>query len=272
MLPVTDIEAVMSRVYGKDVSVFEKSFLAKSVERRILLLNGISKKPYAEVLSEDENEANIFFDSLTINYSEFFRNPLSFALLEKTVLPRLIKDKIQNSGIRIWSAGCAAGQEAFSLAMVADELIRKQDKSINLRIFGTDISEKSLAIAIKGKFETSELGNVYLRRILEYFDHRGDIYTVSDHLKSSINFSLYDLLDANSVSPAASIFGDFDLICCCNVLFYYGKEIRQAILNKLYFSLSPKGFLITGDAECEIVPKDKFRPVFPSAAVFQKIW
>ncbi len=271
MVAVAEILNVMNNVYGKDISVYERSFLLKSVEKRLAALNGISNKQYAGVLAEDENEAYALFSSLTICYSDFFRNPLTFALLEQLILPRLIDEKSPNSEIRIWSAGCAAGQETYSIAMVLDELIRRKEKATNFRVFGTDISENSLTKARKGVFNRLELGNVNLGRMSNYFSQRGENYTISDNLKDSIDFSFDDLLDSNSISPAASIFGDFDLICCSNLLFYYNAEIRQAILKKLYLSLSRKGYLVTGEAEREIVAKYRFRPVYPPAAVFQKI-
>ena len=270
MTAIPELLDVMNRVYGKDVSIYDRSFLLKSIDKRISALKGISKKTYTEVLAGDEHEANILYDSLTICYSDFFRNPLTYALLEEWIFPRLLAEKQLNSEIRIWSAGCASGQETYSLAMTLDELIRRHERLTPFRVFGTDISEKELETARKGEFESSEVGNITLRRITDYFTRNAEVYTVSGGLKNSIDFSCHDLLDKNSISPVESIFGDFDLICCCNLLIYYSTEIRQTILNKLHLSLSPQGYLVTGEAERDIVAKSRFRPVLPPAAVFQK--
>ena len=270
MKKVVHIVEVMKSMHGLDISMYESYFLQKSIEKRITLLNLTDAGDFEHLLSENKEEANALLGSLNICYSEFFRNPLSFALLEQMILPRIIEDKPENSEIRIWSAGCAAGQEAFSIAMVLDDLIRRKEKNIRFRIFGTDISVKAIEKAGRGVYDASEVQNISLKMISQYFTRQGESYVISQNLKDCIDFSHDDLLDPRSVSPSKSIYGDFDLICCSNILFYYKPEIRQMILSKLYISLSPKGYLITGEAEREIVAKFKFRPVMLPAAIFQK--
>ncbi|MCX6286146.1 MAG: hypothetical protein NTY96_03450 [Bacteroidetes bacterium] len=271
MKAIAEIVEVMNRDHGMDISMYEESFLVKSVKKRMTLLNLDNDASFTKLITKDENEAVAFLRSLNICYSEFFRNPLVFALLEQIVFPRLIEEKPLNSEIRIWSAGCAGGQEPYSIAMVFDDLIRRKEKINRFRVFATDISEKALEGARKGVYNSADVQNISLRRISQYFTLKGETYTISKQLKDSIDFSEYNLLDPNSISPSASIFGDFDLIDCSNLLFYYKPDIRQVILGKLYHSLTPKGYLVTGDAEREIVAKHKFRPVASPAAVFQKI-
>lgn len=272
MKAFAEIVDVMSREHGLDISMYEKSFLVKSLEKRMTLLKINNDASYTELITHDQNEAAALLHSLNICYSEFFRNSLVFALLEQIVFPRFIDEKPVNSEIRIWSAGCAGGQEPYSIAMVLDDLIRRKEKTNKFRVFATDISEKALASAQKGSYDSKDVQNISLRMISHYFTLKGETYSVTRQLKESIDFSEYDLLDPNSISPAASIFGDFDLVFCSNLLFYYKPAMRQLILDKLYHALSPKGFLITGEAEREIVAKHKFRPVVPPASVFQKSW
>jgi chemotaxis methyl-accepting protein methylase len=271
MRKIAPITELMKSKHGLDISMYESSFILKSVEKRINLLNLKDVDDFADLLSKDKDEANALFSSLNICYSEFFRNPLTFTLLEQIILPRIIEEKPESSEIRIWSAGCAAGQEAYSIAMILDDHIRRKEKATRFRIFGTDISNRAIETAREGVYNASEVQNMSLRMISQYFTRQGESYAVSENLKDCIDFSHDDLLDPRSVSPSKSIYGDFDLICCSNILFYYKPEIRQIILRKLYISLSPKGFLISGEAEREIIAKFKFRTVVPPAAVFQKI-
>ena len=264
------IVEVMSREYKADISMYEKSFVEKSVEKRLIALNIKSLSSFSELLAMDKNEADIFLNSLSISYSEFFRNSLTFALLEQLVLPGLIEEKHANTEIRIWSAACAAGQEPYSIAMLLDDLIRRKEKKSRFRIFGTDVSEKELERARKGVYCLSDVQNVSTGLVMKYFIQKGENYTISDKIKDHVDFSFHDLLDTNYISPASSIFGDFDLVCCSNLLFYYNPEIRQQILNRLYLSLSPGGYLVTGEAEKDIVQRHKFIPVVAPSAVFWK--
>ena len=270
MLDLEKIIDVLQRQYGLDISMYESSFLLKTVEKRANSINRASLSTYIDILVADVVEANALHTSLNINYSEFFRNSITFSLLENIFIPRLIEEKGPNSGIRVWSAGCAAGQEAYSLAMILDEVIRRKEKEMHFRVFGTDTSEKTLAAAKNGIFDAQDVQNVSLKMLARYFNAKRDMYSVSSYLKDHVDFSYHNLLDPRSVSPAASIFGDFDIICCCNLLFYFNPEMRQVILNKLYLSMAPGGLLVTGEAERDIVAKNRFRGLSIPAAIFQK--
>ncbi|MEI6885566.1 MAG: protein-glutamate O-methyltransferase CheR [Bacteroidota bacterium] len=265
-----EIVNLLGRVHKLDLSVFEHTFLSKSVEKRMGALNISDLGVYTGLLKNDKGEALMLYDSMNICYTEFFRNPLTFALLEQLVLPHLIEERNSNTGIRIWSAGCSTGQEPYSIAMKLDEIIRMKEKKVQFRIFATDLSEKALSAAREGIYTLSDVQDISLKRISRYFNVSKSVYRINGTLKDNIDFSHHDFLDSVSVSPAASIFGGFDLVFCCNVLFYYKQEIRNGILNKLYQSLSPGGYLVTGEAEREIVAKTRLRPVAPPAAVFQK--
>jgi chemotaxis protein methyltransferase CheR len=225
-------------------------------------------------LSEDRAEAEAFSRSLNITYSEFFRNPLAFALLEQLILPRLLGEvgKSGRSEVRVWSAGCAAGQEAWSVAILLEELAAARERPVTIRIFATDVSETALALARKGVYDPAAVQNIRLKHLRDYFSAQGEAYVVTPRLRARVDFSAYDLLDARSACPPASLYGDFDLILCSNLLFYYRPDLRQHILDKVCRALSPGGYFVSGEAERDIVAKhDGFGHVAPPAAVFQKI-
>jgi len=265
-----NIVGIANSKHGIDLSCYEDSFLRKAVEKRIGFLNCSNISRYSDILINDKREVVKLSDSLNIGYSEFFRNPLTFAMLEQLIIPRLLDGSKPDSEMRVWSAGCASGQESYSIAMMFDEFLSRKEVPHRFRVFGTDVSEPALARARQGIYETSDVQNISLKFIDKYFTSKSGSYTVCKSIREKIDFSHFDLLDPRMVSPSASIFGDFDLIFCCNILFYYKPEIRPIILNKLYQSLSVDGFLVTGEAEREIVAKFKFRAVAPPAAVFQK--
>jgi chemotaxis protein methyltransferase CheR len=264
------IEAIC-QVDGKEISLYDESFLLKSLETRLTLTSSKTAAEYLARLNDDKTEAGEFNRSLNITFSEFFRNPLAFALLEHLILPRLIEEKSGREEIRIWSAGCAAGQEIYSIAILLDELSYTRGKPISLRMFATDRSETELELARKGVYDYAAVQHVRLKHVRAYFSQKGENFFIIDRFKDSIDFSLHDLLDQHSASPPASIFGDFDIVFCSNLLFYYRPEIQQLILGQVYRSLSKNGCLVTGEAEGAIVEKTgAFSMIAPLATVYKK--
>ena len=265
--------AVMGQTHGRDVSIYNESFLAKSLEKRRQAAACATPTTYLQFLAEDAAEAEAFQRSLRVIYSEFFRNPLAFALLEQLILPGLIEGKVRSQGeIRIWSAGCAAGQEAWSVAMLLDELAAAGARPVPFRIFATDLSETDLDLARCGVYSTAAVGNVRLRHLHSCFSRQGDTYAIAARLKERVDFSLYDLLDGGTTCPPECIYGNFDLVLCSNVLLYYRPEVLRFMLNKLRRSLAPGGYLITGEAERQMVSSvDGFRAVAAHASVFRRV-
>ena len=268
-----NIIKAMARLHGRDLSLYDDVFLAKSLEKRLAATGIPTLTDYGELLAANGIEAETFFLSLSISYSEFFRNPLTFALLEQQVLPVLLADK-ERSGqktLRIWSAGCAAGQEAYSLAILLNELTESRKHPVAFRIFATDNSVAALTAAHQGVYDAMELQNVRLKHLGKYFAGQGGTYKVLPELKCQVNFSVYNLVEEGSDSPSSSIYGDFDLILCSNLLFYYRPEIRQLILGKMHRVLVPGGYLVTGETERDIIVRTPdFRAVVPPIPVFQK--
>ncbi len=268
-----EIIHVMRRTHGRDISPYDKLFLMKSLEKRLAATGIKTAAAYSSCLAQNSAEAEAFFRSLQITYSEFFRNPLTFALLEQLIIPSIIaeKEKAGRAEVRVWSAGCAAGQEAYSIAILLDDLIAACGNTVSFRIFATDISETDLSLAREGLFDYGVVQNVRMKHLNKYFSVKGESCAIVSALKNRVDFSACDLLDERSVCPPASIYGEFDLIVCCNLLFYYRPDIRKFILNKVYRALSPGGYLATGEAEREIVAKiGGFRAVAPPPAVFQR--
>jgi chemotaxis methyl-accepting protein methylase len=247
------------------------SFLEKTVENRMAALALGGSSAYLRYIAENPGEITAFVQSLEVTFSEFFRDPLAVALLAQLVLPRLLEDKSIRGEIRVWSAGCAAGQETYSLAMQLDDLAARWGAPCSWRIFGTDASDDELARAREGVYDVSAVQNVPLKFIRHYFQVKGDRCSVVHHLRDRLTFSRYDLLDRNSTSPPESIYGNFDLVLCSNLLFYYRPGVQRFILAKLRRVIVPGGYLVTGEAERAIVEKmGGFQMVAVPAGVFRK--
>jgi chemotaxis methyl-accepting protein methylase len=267
------IVQIMERAQGLNIAAYDESFLLKTISRRLAETGIETVDAYGECLADNRAEAEALFQSLRIHHSEFFRNPLTFALLEQHILPTLgaAAQQAGRSEIRVWSAGCSTGQEAWSIAMLLADLTRARDRPPPYRIIATDVSASALTAARAGVYDRAALQNVRLKHLLEYFSEAGEAYVVAPRLRAHVDFSLYDLLDERSSCPQASLFGDFDLIFCCNVLFYYRADIRQRILAKISRALAPGGYLVTDEVERECVANHHgLHAVAPPAAVFKK--
>jgi chemotaxis methyl-accepting protein methylase len=258
--------------YQIDISVYDPAFLEKTIYDRISELQLGSLPEYMQYLDNNEDEPCTLQHRLINSYSEFFRNPITFAYLEQVIIPQLFERKRNGKAgeIRIWSAACAAGQEAYSLAMLCCEQAKKNQELSNCRIFATDIATSELDIARKGEYPAEALGKVTLQRVQTYFQRQNEIYTIQPTLKKVVDFSVFDLLSENGSCPPASIYGNFDLVFCSNLLFYYKPKIREIILEKVGKTLAKGGYLITGETERDILKESGFREIFDNSAIFQK--
>jgi chemotaxis protein methyltransferase CheR len=262
---------LLNQARGIDLSKYDESFLIKSFEKRMEATQTDSKEDYCALLENDPNEAGRLLGSLNINYSVFFRNPLTFSVLESIVLPDLIQKRrnSKRSEIRVWSAACAGGQEAYSIAILLEELAGIDNDKHKYRIFATDCCESQLQEAGKGQYTVAALNNLSLKRLNQWFTRLGDIYIIDPGLKEHIDFSLFDLCAGQLACPPASIFGDFDIVFCSNLLFYYKPDYCKIILAKAGGCLANDGYMVTGEVERGIIIKYHYREVYPYSAIFR---
>ena len=257
--------------HGIDISKFDESFLNKTLLRRMKETLYESEATYYSYLEQSHIESDIFLNSLQISYTEFFRNTLTFSVLEKIIIPSIVQKKSTSSRseIRVWSAACAGGQETYSLAMLFHELINCHNVKINFRIFATDQSEIQIKGARSGDYPKSALNSLKLKRVNQWFTKAGETYSVKPELKKNIEFSVFDLLNDKFSCPPTSIFGDFDLIVCANILFYYNPEFQNKIIKKTRNCMSENGYLITGETERDLLIQSGFHEVYPQSAIFR---
>ena len=259
-------------IHGVDIAVYERAFLAKSIEKARLAAGEGSAADYLTRLSQDRAEAASFLRSLRVTYSEFFRNPLACALLEQVILPSLVKSAdTAGREIRVWSAGCATGQEAWSIAILLHELAEAYTHPVSFRIFATDVSDDALALARRGVYDLADVQNARVKHFEQFFAVSRNSCEIIPALRAHVDFSAHDLLDERTVSPSASVYGDFDLLLCSNVLLYYRPETQQRILGRLVGAARAGGWVVTGEAERDIVARHpQLGQVAPPATVFQK--
>ncbi len=268
---LSEITSIMQNIHNLDLSVYENEFLSKAVVRRMTETEHFDHLEYLALLEYSVEEANKLSSALYITYSQFFRDATTFAILEQSVLSNIITNNSENHEIRIWSAGCSTGQEAYSLAILMAELTAQNGRNTRYRIFATDVSQEALKVAREGKYSHNAVLNLKLLHIEKYFERHGESYFIKDDLKSHIDFIQYDLLDHRTLNPPESIYGDFDLIICCNLLIYYNPQSQKNIIDKLKKTLVHSGYLVVGDVEKAILAGDmSFCALDANTAIYQK--
>jgi chemotaxis methyl-accepting protein methylase len=259
----------LNEQYGADLSVYDESFLLKIVQGRMESLKILSMQDYLDNIACKKNEIQSLLNCLNNTYTDFFRDPITFALLRKHILPNIISRKKEKAQMRIWVAGCSTGQEAFSIAMEVNEAIEQSRKEIYCTFIATDKSRNALQYAKKAFYSTIQLREVKLKYLDKYFKPIKDGYQIQDGMKECVRFSYYDMLESETLNPPDSVYGDFDLISCCNMLMYYNSSNRGKIIAKIVSSLSVDGVFITSEAERmifdnmqELVPLSFASPTF----------
>lgn len=252
---VTDVLEFIRLSRNVDFSGFHKSLSERKIVERLQCLSLQSISDYLDFLKKNPDEVDVLINDLVVKFSLFFRNPLVFELLRHDILPRLLSEKKASRDIRIWCAGCASGEEPYSVAIILSELMKQETFPFTSFIFATDVSQSIMAAGIRGVYTAESLENVRLGHLKCYFDKDGKgKYALSETIKKMVHFSIDDLTSDKGFAPPESIFGGFDLILCRNVLIYYDKDIQNRIVNKLYKALDSQGHLVLGS--CEYLPRE----------------
>lgn len=254
-----------------DFTGYRHSVLKRRINKRLSVTNTNSFEEYYKFLIKNSSEIDALIDTLTINVSRFFRNPLVFDFISEKLIPPMIFEKIQTDEkyLRIWSAGCACGEEPYSLAIIFNEFLEKESIDLVLNIFATDINKTSLKCAEEGLYNFESIKEVKYGLFKKYFKEKRDLFKIISLIKGMVSFSFYNLIEKRSYVPPESIYGNFDLIFCRNVLIYFNLEHQNGIFEKLYRALAPKGYLVLG--ESEIVP-NKYKKHFKRVSKFYKIF
>ena len=241
---------------GFNCEYYKEAHFRRRINVRVRATNSESYRAYLKLLKEDPQEYEFLLDALTVNVSEFFRNPETFRIIEKEVIPSLVKNRsgLFLRSIRIWSAGCAAGEEAYSLAILLHRILKNDFNKYRIRIIGTDIDTQSLEKAKKGIYNENSLKNLDSGTKERYFFKQGDNYQVIDEFKSITQFKRHDLISDPRIDH-------FDLIVCRNVMIYFKKEIQEQLQLNFYKALGKGGFFIIGKSETLLgTASSLFRP------------
>jgi len=230
---------------GINCAGYKDDFLKRRLEGRMRLLGLKSYADYAHYIEKHSTEFTDLYDALTINVSEFFRDMSVWNALRQSILPALVKQKLASGKkeLKVWSAGCADGEETYTHAILVLETLAFLSKSFKIQILGTDIDPPSLERAKKGTYSPVRLRLVNQSILQRYFLPNADgTLSVTKPVRDLVAFKHHDLFTA----PDSS---DFDIISCRNVIIYFSRELQQHLFQNFYNALAPDGYLILGKVE-----------------------
>jgi two-component system, chemotaxis family, CheB/CheR fusion protein len=235
------ILALLRKASGVDFAQYKQNTLQRRIARRMLVNNVSSLGEYAATLERRPSEVTDLYNDILISVTQFFREPAMFTSLAR-IEPGLLQKRDRKAPFRIWAAGCASGEEAYSLAIAIYEVMEAEGVSTPIQLFGTDISETAIDRARAAVYPDFIRNDVSPERLSRFFTRIDTGYRISKKIRESCIFARHDLIQ----DPP---FSQLDLVSCRNVLIYLGGAAQQRILPALHYSLKPDGLLILGSAE-----------------------
>lgn len=230
-----EFKGQIHRRFGLYLDGYKETQLKRRIDSLMNQLGIGDYAAYLRLLGEDAAQWQRFIDKITINVSEFFRNPEIFARLEKEVLPELLA---RHTNLKVWSAACADGPEPYSVAIILHE----QAPTARHKIDATDIDEGALAAARRGVYPPRAVQAVTPERLKRYFRREGENFCVSEKIKAMVHFRRHDLLK----DPFP---GGYHLILCRNVVIYFTAAAQLELYRRFYQALAPGGVLFIGATE-----------------------
>jgi two-component system CheB/CheR fusion protein len=255
------ILAILHGATGIDFSLYREKMIKRRILRRLALRNIDGLAEYGERLERDPDELKALQRDLLIGVTSFFRDPESFECLKKVVFPRMLQGRPANETIRVWVAGCATGEEAFSIAISLQEYLTETGAAFPVQIFASDISQAAIEKARTGRYLDNIAADLTQDRLNRYFTKIEGGYQIDKYLREMCVFTRHNLIG----DPP---FSRLDLIGCRNVLIYLGS-VQKDILPLFHYALKPTGFLMLGASE-GVAASDLFSVVDREHGIYAK--
>ena len=261
------LEAVLDYVRqerGFDFTGYKRPTLGRRVAKRMNAVGVSDHGDYLDFLEVHADEFPALFDALLINVTRFLRDPAPWRYLRETTIPALVAARAPDARIRVWSAGCASGQEAYSLAMLLAEALGEEQFLARVKVYATDVDEQALDEARLGTYPLKAAEDVpseLAERFLERTDHR---VTFRRDLRRNVVFGRNDLVHDAPISR-------IDLLACRNVLMYFNAETQAGILRRMHFALRDDGALFLGRSEMLVPHSGLFGPLDLRCRVFGRL-
>lgn len=247
-----------------------RKYHRRNIKRRVVKRMGQRRVAefhrYLELLQADEAEFQVFYGLLTVTVTRFFRDPDVFDTIKNEVLPAVIAGKAEDEEVKVWSIGCASGEEPYSMAIMWEEYFATREGSPRLSIIATDIDRQCLARAGQATYESSSIKQMPDRLVGKYFRHEGSVYALARNIIERVKFTRHDILSDPPIKRT-------DLVLCRNLAFtYFLSSAQGETVRKIHGSLGEGGFFVIGKKET-LTPAATglFEPFEPSLKIFRSV-
>jgi two-component system CheB/CheR fusion protein len=250
---------------GFDFTAYKRTTLSRRIDKRMSTIGVDSYGAYLDYLQVHQDEFTQLFNSILINVTSFFRDAETFDLLRMQVIPKVITASESTGGqIRVWSAGCASGEECYSVAILFVEALGAEPFRERVKIYATDVDEEDLGIARHASYTDRHIEDLPAEYRDKYFDRVNQRWIFKKDLRRNVIFGRHDLLDDAPISRV-------DLLLCRNTLMYFNHEAQAKIVHRFHFALREGGFLVLGKAEMLLNFVGAFAPVDLKQRIFMKV-
>jgi two-component system, chemotaxis family, CheB/CheR fusion protein len=254
----------LKRSRGSDFTGYKRQSLIRRVRRRMQVVDIPSFSEYQHFLEVHPDEYTNLFNTILINVTSFFRDKEAWDFLAKEILPRILASKKDGDMIRIWSAGCASGEEVFTIAMLVIEALGEEMFKSNVKIFATDLDEAAFAQARTAVYTSNDMEPVPPQLRDKYFQVSGGDYIFRPDLRRPIIFGRHDLVQDEPISR-------LDLLICRNTLMYFNAETQGKVLTRFCSALKDTGYIFLGRAELLLTHTGLITPFNLKHRIFAKI-
>lgn len=245
-----------------DFREYKPTTLSRRIQRRLEATKCADIECYLEYLDQRPDEYAKLIDSLLINVTEFFRDPEAWEAIRTEVLPQIATEKRPGDQIRVWCAGCATGQEPYTVAMILSELLGSRIGEYDVRIYATDIDDNALSLARRAEYTDEAVQSVPPELLQKYFTKNGR-WAVNRDLRKLVIFGRHNLVMDPPISHV-------DLVICRNVLIYMSVDLQNRILSKFHYALNTHGYLFLGKAESLLTTSRLFASINDKWRIFRK--
>ncbi|MCV7444347.1 PAS domain S-box protein [Mycobacterium paraense] len=249
---------------GFDFTGYKRTSLMRRVRHRMDQAGYSTFEEYLDVLQASSDEFAALFNTILINVTAFFRDPDAWDFIAAEVIPRMLAERGPDDPIRVWSAGCASGQEAYTLAMLLAEALGPDAFRQRVKIYATDIDEEALSEARAASYDAKAIESVPADLLARYFEQANSRYVFHKDLRRAVIFGRNDLVKDAPISRV-------DLLVCRNTLMYLNAETQRNVVGRLHFALAPQGTLFLGHAEMLLSHSDRFSPLNLKNRIFRKV-
>jgi two-component system, chemotaxis family, CheB/CheR fusion protein len=254
---------LLRRKTGVDFASYKQATIDRRMQRRMSQHQIFNQEDYLSYLQANPPEIEALYTDLLIDVTSFFRDPEVFQALQAEILPQIVTQKSPKSAIRIWVAGCATGEEIYSVAICLLEVMAEAQISTQVQIFATDLNEASIEIARRGIYPLHRVKHLDPQRLAQFFVRVEDGYQINRSVRDLCVFARHNL----GIDPP---FSRLDLIVCRNVLIYFAAKLQKTAIQSLHYGLKPNGFLLLGTSETPGGATELFDPVDKKHKIYSK--